>query len=433
MLRIFLSLTVLGPSVFFSQAKNLPGRAGKSFEWEALPPALYDVLFDREFLFTVPKGPLKGIIFAFPGCFQHPAQWGFTSSHCPLCAGLPEELLIVATAVQRKYAVVTVGPHLSGDIYMCWQKTWPPEANIEIPELKRAIRHVLEERNWWRLPRYFYGSSAGGAAALLLATRFPVQAVASMFMGFKPDEMYKEEKLVSRNIDREEGLNQWPFPPVFLLEAAIDQPEYGERIHKTLGFLKEQGVHAEHMILQPHPLHPLFFSERIAEIDPALSAALYEDLRAAGFINATGYSDYLTIMLEDPDEEAAREVVMRDKLYNVLEKHFSQKMGIRGPLHDGYMRVFIELFRASQGNHEIRGKEMDLIIDFFEQNSVPDLERINGNTHDLVGQADSQAEVLIRKTGLEDIMQREPGPLSHTEGIALWKLWIPSRRGHLLS
>lgn len=43
MLRIFLSLTVLGPSVFFSQAKNLPGRAGKSFEWEALPPALYDV------------------------------------------------------------------------------------------------------------------------------------------------------------------------------------------------------------------------------------------------------------------------------------------------------------------------------------------------------------------------------------------------------
>lgn len=71
-----------------------------------------------------------------------------------------------------------------------------------------------------------------------------------------------------------------------------------------------QGVHAEHMILQPHPLHPLFFSERIAEIDPALSAALYEDLRAAGFVNATGYSDYLTIMLEDPDEEAARECVL---------------------------------------------------------------------------------------------------------------------------
>jgi hypothetical protein len=63
-------------------------------------------------------------------------------------------------------------------------------------------------------------------------------------------------------------------------------------------------------------------------------------------------------------------------------------------------------------DHEIRGKEMDLIIDFFEQNSVPDLERINGNTHDLVGQADSQAEVLIRKTGLQT--------LRHTGAQRVW-------------
>lgn len=42
-------------------------------------------------------------------------------------------------------------------------------------QLKRAVRHILEERDWWRLPRYFVGSSSGGAAALLFATRFPVQ------------------------------------------------------------------------------------------------------------------------------------------------------------------------------------------------------------------------------------------------------------------
>ncbi len=42
-------------------------------------------------------------------------------------------------------------------------------------QLKRAIRHVLEEQKWWGLPRYLLGSSAGGAAALLFATRFPVQ------------------------------------------------------------------------------------------------------------------------------------------------------------------------------------------------------------------------------------------------------------------
>ncbi len=42
-------------------------------------------------------------------------------------------------------------------------------------QLKRAVRHVLEDRGWWRLPRYLLGSSAGGAAALNFATRFPVQ------------------------------------------------------------------------------------------------------------------------------------------------------------------------------------------------------------------------------------------------------------------
>lgn len=41
---LLLSLTVLGPLVFSqAQAKVLPGRAGKFFDWEALPPAQYVV------------------------------------------------------------------------------------------------------------------------------------------------------------------------------------------------------------------------------------------------------------------------------------------------------------------------------------------------------------------------------------------------------
>lgn len=50
-------------------------------------------------------------------------------------AGLPEEMLMVAAAVKRGYAIIAVGPHLSGDELRCWQKTWPPEKGIEIPEV----------------------------------------------------------------------------------------------------------------------------------------------------------------------------------------------------------------------------------------------------------------------------------------------------------
>ncbi|EIE26405.1 hypothetical protein COCSUDRAFT_58942 [Coccomyxa subellipsoidea C-169] len=276
------------------------------------------VIFDREFVHNVPKGPLKG---------------------------LAEEIAIVSTAVQRGYAVVSVGPHLSGASDRCWTKTWPPEASIEIPELKRAIRHVLEEQKWWGLPRYLLGSSAGGAAALLFATRFPVQAVASLVMGFRPDELFEEKQLVSRNVDQPGGNASWPFPPVFFLEARNDQDIYKERIHRSIYFLKQQGLHAEHVMMEPYALTPATFSERVPDITFALSSTLYEELQAAGIVNATGFTMYPHDL-----EDRARQDDMRETLFGILVKHFTSKLGKTGPLHDGYMRVFIEMFYASQAS-----------------------------------------------------------------------------------
>ena len=37
------------------------------------------------------------------------------------------------------------------------------------------MRLILEEHDWWHLPRFVLGTSAGGSAAMILATRFPVQ------------------------------------------------------------------------------------------------------------------------------------------------------------------------------------------------------------------------------------------------------------------
>ena len=41
---------------------------------------------------------------------------------------------------------------------------------------------------------------------------------------------------------------------------------------------------------------------------------------------------------------------MRETLFGILVKHFTSKLGKTGPLHDGYMRVFIEIFYASQAS-----------------------------------------------------------------------------------
>ena len=42
-----------------------------------------------------------------------------------------------------------------------------------------TIRHILDVKRWWDLPRYALGSSSGGCTALELALRFPLQACAA--------------------------------------------------------------------------------------------------------------------------------------------------------------------------------------------------------------------------------------------------------------
>ena len=37
------------------------------------------------------------------------------------------------------------------------------------------MREILTQRDWWHLPRFVYGSSRGGAMALIMAQRFPFQ------------------------------------------------------------------------------------------------------------------------------------------------------------------------------------------------------------------------------------------------------------------
>ena len=42
-------------------------------------------------------------------------------------------------------------------------------------QLVNTMREILTRRDWWHLPRFVYGSSRGGAMALIMAQRFPFQ------------------------------------------------------------------------------------------------------------------------------------------------------------------------------------------------------------------------------------------------------------------
>ena len=107
---------------------------------------------------------LKGIIFAFHGCEQWVTEWGYRSQACNFCAG---ELLLCHTynlqthlaslqytqqegcgccrhargdahggqGCQTQICGGHIRPLLTANYYRCYEKVWPPENGLEIPEV----------------------------------------------------------------------------------------------------------------------------------------------------------------------------------------------------------------------------------------------------------------------------------------------------------
>ena len=71
-----------------------------------------------------------------------------------------------------------------------------------------------------------------------------VQAVGSMLLGIRPDEMMETERLVAWNPDQEdEPRFKWPYPPVIILGAVQDYHWYKARINSSMEFFMRQVSH----------------------------------------------------------------------------------------------------------------------------------------------------------------------------------------------
>ena len=75
---------------------------------------------------------------------------------------------------------------------------------------------VLSERSGWaKLPRYALGASSGGAMALALAQRLPLDGVCSVIMAVPP------QMLEARPADPASG-KSWAHPPAIFVHMARD-------------------------------------------------------------------------------------------------------------------------------------------------------------------------------------------------------------------
>ncbi|KAK9820955.1 hypothetical protein WJX81_006047 [Elliptochloris bilobata] len=325
--------------------------------WALLPPAQYEEIGGHEVVSTVPAREPKGVIFILHGCLQLVTEWGFQSEHCPDCHGMPEEMVTVWKLWRRGYAAVAVGPLNGGGGFHCYATgTDEEEFDVpEVPEMVRTLRQILTDNRWWHLPRYAMGTSRGGAMALIIALHFPLQGVGSMVMGLKPVELL-EGSLAP--VDAQTGAT-WAFPPVLLMQAQADQPEVIGVIDRTIPVFTRQGIHVRKLIMQPYPITPAFFAERIRGVSLEVSVRLHARWRSVGLLDEHGSSNA---------SNARALAGAREALFEELEplgipdlEEFEDAQGERG-LH----RVFIELLWAAEAVHEITSQHVDTLLDFFE-------------------------------------------------------------------
>lgn len=65
----------------------------------------------------------------------------------PLWSGLPEEVRITQQALQAGYAVVALSSKMRQQPF-CWDTSWPPQPNSDLPRVKPSPSHVMNCVLW---------------------------------------------------------------------------------------------------------------------------------------------------------------------------------------------------------------------------------------------------------------------------------------------
>lgn len=114
-------------------------------------------------IWKIPTNKPKAVLFIAHGCHRKASDFWDKSPSCPNCTGLPEEKVLVRTALSKSFAVITVSS--SGT---CWS----------FGKEKRVVRDVIKtwvkKHNLESLPLVALGASSGGyfVSALALDMEF---------------------------------------------------------------------------------------------------------------------------------------------------------------------------------------------------------------------------------------------------------------------
>ncbi|CAN7095362.1 unnamed protein product [Brassica rapa subsp. narinosa] len=212
-------------------------------------------------IWKIPTNKPKAVLFIAHGCHRKASDFWDKSPSCPNCTGLPEEKVLVRTALSKSFAVITVSS--SGT---CWS----------FGKEKRVVRDVIKtwvkKHNLESLPLVALGASSGGYFVSALALDMEFSSIVLMIAEGVFDRISVDKR----------------YPPTLFVHMPKDVYRQ-QKIREFLEGLRVVGVDAAEVECLDLPLSPGFLGDRIEGFDRGVSVQVFEVLREKGFVDEKGY------------------------------------------------------------------------------------------------------------------------------------------------
>lgn len=293
-----------------------------------------------EYVYEYPAGDPSKILFLAHGCGHSALDFWPDSPECPTCIGLPEERRIVTMALQRDYLVVAVSS-AGQDHGGRW------DTRVDSKRVMRVIGLLKKEQRALRgLPVFALGVSSGGVIVAAMATRLhDLAGVCIQVMA--PDISFE--------------MNRQLYPPSQWIYMEKDtKTQIG--VNATVKALQKSGAMVQKILAKQISLTKTFFSDRIVDLSPALSALLYDALLDSSLLTPSGY------LRADPRHSnwrAALEQLRPQLLPDTLQAD-------RSPI--------AEELNVAYSMHEITAEKMDETLAFFDK--AHDIFRSRAHDHE---------------------------------------------------
>lgn len=220
-----------------------------------------------EYIFEAPEEKPSRILLLAHGCAHSARDFWPANPQCPNCVGLPEERRIVTKALIKGYFVVAVSS-AGQDHGGCW------DIRLDSKRVMRVLGLVKKSDGALRaLPVFALGVSSGGAMVAALANRLPDLAGLCIQV-MAPDISFQ--------------MAQQMFPPSQWIYMDKDQ-RTKKQVKLATKALAESGALVDSILAKQIPLTDTFFSDRIVEMNPAISAAIYDEFVSNNVITERGF------------------------------------------------------------------------------------------------------------------------------------------------